>query len=340
MAGENVRIERIDLPVNDRLPGSLRYKCTHFFTFNLVPIMAQQTVIGIFDDASEAQQAVDQLVSAGFSRSNIDLSAQTGTYPDAGTSGAVIPDRHQNTSGTRTEEIVDDTKDVGSGIGSFFSSLFGDDDDNRNKYSRVADQGSVVTVHTQTEDEAERAADILDEAGAIDVNEKATQYGYGSTEMTAGAASGVTNVPTTEGGQTIKVVEENLAVGKRTVETGGVRLRSRIVARPIEESVRLREERVTVQRNPVNRPATAADLNAFQEGQIELRETAERAVVSKTANVVEEISVGKEVTERDEVIRDTVRKTEVEVENLGTTDQTVRTASTDGGLDDVTYSTK
>ena len=91
----------------------------------------------------------------------------------------------------------------------------------------------------------------------------------------------------------------------------------------------------------MSRPATAADLNAFQEGQIELTEHAEVPVVSKTANVVEEISVGKAVTEREEVIRDTVRSTEVDVENLGSTDQTVRTERT--GLssdDDVTYSIK
>ena len=292
------------------------------------------TVIGIFDDASEAQNAVDQLTSQGFSRHNIDLSAGRGN--DTLGSDALIPDRHVNTSGTRTEELVDDTKDVGSSVGSFFSSLFGsDDDEDTKKYSSVASRGSVVTVHADTDAQAEQAADILDEAGAVDVNERAAQYGYASTAPTA-----TTNTPPVigvEGDQTIQVIEENLEVGKRTVETGGVRLRSRIVAKPVEESIRLREERVTVNRTPVNRPATAADLDAFQEGQIEMTEHAEVPVVSKTANVVEEISVGKAITEREEVIRDTVRKTEVDVDNLGTTDSTTRPTGTDS--DEVTYST-
>lgn len=294
------------------------------------------TVIGIFDNASEAQQAVDQLVSSGFSRNSIDLSAgvsggQTG-------SDNLIPDRQVNTSGTRTEEIVDDTKDTGSGIGGFFSSLFGsDDDDDTGKYSTVGNRGSIVTVHTDTDEEAERAADILDDAGAVDVNERAAEYGYVSQSTTPMTGSKTPMMDTDED-QTLKVIEENLEVGKRTVETGGVRLRSRIVAKPVEESIRLREERVTVNRTPVNRPATAADLNAFQDGQIELTEHAEVPVVSKTANVVEEISVGKQVSERDEVIRDTVRKTEVDVENLGNTDQTIRPTGTDS--DEVTYSTK
>ena len=293
----------------------------------------------MFDNASDAQQAVDQLMNSGFSRSQVDLSAATQT--SMGDSDAIIPDRHVNTSGTRTEEIVDDTKDVGSSIGNFFSNLFGDDDaDERQKYARVASQHSVVTVHTETDDEAERAADILDDAGAIDVNEKAAVYdsltkapsaSMGAAFLTPEEMTRADNrTMPTDGDQTIKVIEENLEVGKRTVETGGVRLRSRIVAKPVEETVRLREERVTVNRTAVNRPATAADLNAFQDGQIEMTEHAEVPVVSKTAIVVEEISVGKAVTERDEVIRDTVRKTEVDVENLASTDQP----------DNVTYSTK
>ena len=243
------------------------------------------------------------------------------------------------------EEAVDDMKDVVSGIGNFFSSLFGGSDDS-DRYSRVAERSSLVTVHAQSEDEAERAADILDDNGAVDVNERDAQYSGLSTgmKMTTGTGmvgTGLTNATlNTNTGDTIKVVEENLQVGKREVETGGVRIRSRIVPRPVEESLRLREERVTVQRNPVNRPATAADLNAFKDSQIELTEYDEKAVVSKTANVVEEISIGKEVTERDEVIRDTLRKTEVDIENLGATDNTVRTDRTGLDTDDTTYSTK
>lgn len=303
------------------------------------------TVIGVFDNASEAQQAVEALVSDGFSRSSIDLSATQSGSSTSTTDGNLVQDRHHNTSGTYAEEVVDDTKDVGSGIGNFFSSLFGGSDDS-DRYSRVAERSSLVTVHAQSEDEAERAADILDDNGAVDVNERDAQYGGMSTGANATTGMGAIGTGLTDAtlntntGDTIKVVEENLQVGKREVETGGVRVRSRIVERPVEESLRLREERVTVQRNPVNRPATAADLNAFQEGQIEMRETAERAVVSKTANVVEEISIGKEVTERDEVIRDTVRKTEVDIENLGTTDTTVRTDRTGLDTDDTTYSTK
>jgi uncharacterized protein (TIGR02271 family) len=112
------------------------------------------------------------------------------------------------------------------------------------------------------------------------------------------------------------VIEEELNVGKRQVETGGMRVRSRIIDRPVEENLRLREERVTIERTPVNRPATESDLSTFRDGEIEVRERAEVPVVNKQARVVEEINVRKDVHERDEVVRDTVRKTEVEVDQL------------------------
>jgi len=114
----------------------------------------------------------------------------------------------------------------------------------------------------------------------------------------------------------IPIIEENIEVGKRTVQTGGVRLRSRIVEKPVEEQLRLRTERVYVERNPVDRPASEADFTTFKEGDVEVTEHAEVPVVSKEARVVEEVSLGKDVDTRTETVRDTVRKTEVDVDNL------------------------
>src|SRR5207237_10471150 len=81
-------------------------------------------------------------------------------------------------------------------------------------------------------------------------------------------------------------------------------------------SVRLREEHVVVNRRPVNRAVTDADLNNFREGEIELTERAEVPVVAKQARVVEEVEVGKQVEERQQTISDTVRRTDVEVEEI------------------------
>ncbi len=113
---------------------------------------------------------------------------------------------------------------------------------------------------------------------------------------------------------TIPVIEEELQVGKREVEKGGIRLRTRVVESPVSENVNLREEKIHIERTAVDRPANTSDL---QEGEIELTERAEVPVVSKEARVVEEVSLNKEVTEREETVSDTVRKTEVDVDRTG-----------------------
>jgi len=98
----------------------------------------------------------------------------------------------------------------------------------------------------------------------------------------------------------------------------------------VQEQVTLREEHVTVERRPVDRPVTQADMSAFQQGTIEVTERAEQAVVAKEARVVEEVVVGKEATERTETIQDTVRRTDVDVEELNTNDTTVMNTTTTG----------
>jgi uncharacterized protein (TIGR02271 family) len=134
---------------------------------------------------------------------------------------------------------------------------------------------------------------------------------------------------TDRGEEVIPVAEEQLRVGKRDVSHGRVRIRSYVVETPVEEQVTLREERVAVERRPVDRALGDAD-HAFQERTIEAEERGEEAVVSKEARVTEEVVVRKQAEQRTETVSDTVRQTEVEVEDergntisgTGTTDRT------------------
>jgi uncharacterized protein (TIGR02271 family) len=135
------------------------------------------------------------------------------------------------------------------------------------------------------------------------------------------------------------VVEEELQVGKRQVLRGGARVYSRVVEEPVEESVRLREERVRVERTPVNRPATEADLRAGEEKVVEVQEYAEEPVVAKQARVVEEVRVGKDVSERTETVRDTVRRTEVDVEDATKATGASATSTTGTTFDDTEFRT-
>jgi len=307
-----------------------------------------RTVIGFFDDAAEAQQAVQVLINSGVLQENIDLSkgrSSTSTpYTDTNASrlsstvGENI-NRPMDYDAARTGSDVDtgtgysdaaniqsayDEDKHESGISRFFKNLFGDDDD-ADKFTRIARSSeAIVTVHAQSKDEAERAADILDDNGAIDVDKRASDYGYSGSGYnsinpenvnTTNYNAGSTDITNNES-RKIPIIEENLEVGKEEIETGGKRLRSRIVERPVEENLRLREEHVYVQRTPVDREATDSDFDKFEERDIEMIEHAEVPIVNKQARVVEEVSLKKDTDERSEKIEDTVRKTELDVENI------------------------
>ena len=100
-------------------------------------------------------------------------------------------------------------------------------------------------------------------------------------------------------------------------QRGGVRLYTRVTERPVEETVRLRDETVHVERRPVDRRATEADVAAARERTVEVTETDEEPAVRRQARVVEEVVVSKDVEERTETVRDRVRRTEVEVAPVG-----------------------
>jgi stress response protein YsnF len=254
-----------------------------------------QTVIGIFEKGIDAQTAVQKLESNRIPSDHIDISNQT-------------KDQVKGTTERRDSDSVS----------SFFGSLFGSNEDETKKYSDVARRGWVVTVHADTKQEAEKAAQTLDQCGAVDVDEHAKQFRGKTPTGTMNQGTG------TSSSQSIPIIEENMKVGKREVETGGVRLRSRIVERPVEEHLRLREEHVNVQRTPANRPATEKDFANFKEGSFEMKEHAEVPVVSKEARVVEEIRLSKEQTQHDETVRGTVRKTDVEVDKMNPENKQIR----------------
>jgi uncharacterized protein (TIGR02271 family) len=391
----------------------------------------QHTLVAVFDNRSDAQNALDELLASGFERSRVNLS------------GADATGQSDSLTGSSTTTDTAHEEGIGASIKHFFTGLFGEDSDAHvQKYSNVVSSGHyAVTVVTDTEPEVERAADVVERFGPVDIDERHDQLtggniaggsfsgaaasgvlgsassgyasqsgslqsgqagslqssagddnGFFSTQSlndpvprdstyqeaqgqslqtglspnvgsaslqgtaslqdsddaslggtalqssgslqsdsslqrdsslsgsqqysSAGSLSGTT--ASNVGDRTaIPVVQEDLKVGKREVQRGGVRVFSRIVETPVNESVNLREEHVSVERRPVDQPLSAADAAAFKEQSIELRETAEEAVVQKTARVVEEVVVGKEVSERQQQINDTVRHTDVQVESLG-----------------------
>jgi uncharacterized protein (TIGR02271 family) len=118
-------------------------------------------------------------------------------------------------------------------------------------------------------------------------------------------------------GETVREVEEQLSVGKRKVASGGVRVTTSVSERPVQKTVTLREERVEVERRPADRELRPGEAEAaFAERTVEMLGTGEEASVRKEARVVGEVALGKRVEERNETVKDSVRRTEVEVEEI------------------------
>jgi uncharacterized protein (TIGR02271 family) len=159
-------------------------------------------------------------------------------------------------------------------------------------------------------------AGVASTAATAGASPTSAMAGQPSTPAAGASATGARASTAASDTGTIKVLEERLRVGKREVAAGAVRVRSYVVERPVEEQVSLHEERVRVERHPVDRTVTAADAaGAFQERTIEAQARSEEAVVQKDVRVVEEIGIKKEAGDRTETVHDTVRKTEVDVED-------------------------
>jgi uncharacterized protein (TIGR02271 family) len=170
----------------------------------------------------------------------------------------------------------------------------GFDEDDARGYAKAARGGKTLVAARAPENKVDAAAEIIERyesAGAEGAKEQ---------------------------GETVQEIEEELSVGKRKVATGGVRVTTKVSEQPVEETVTLREERVEAERKPASRTLSAEEAEAaFEEKTVEMMGTSEQAEVSKQARVVGEVAVGKQVKEREETVKDTVRRTEVEVEKVG-----------------------
>jgi uncharacterized protein (TIGR02271 family) len=259
-----------------------------------------KTVVGLFNSTTEAEEVKAKLEASGYDTGHISVHAQDN-------------DNEETSSTTRSYD-ADNVRDnhtheesIGQRIGDFFRNLVGGDEDVHHHYATGVNSGGALLTATVDDEDAGAVADILHQYGARDIDDSAEGTGQRRNEYG--------NAANRNGETTIPVVEEQLNVGKREVDRGGVRIYSHVVEKPAEADVTLRDERIDVTRRPVDRPATAEDFAGGNKS-FELRATGEEAVVEKRGRVVEEIHLDKQSSNHTENIRDTVRKTEVEVENL------------------------
>lgn len=205
--------------------------------------------------------------------------------------------------------ISRDQVEVLSGNGNGASSLIGKlseqgvEKDEAAAYAEAIGKGrSMVTVQAPDE-RADETFEMMNDLGAQDLDELLAD------------AQGAQEQEETE--ETVPVVEEQVSIGKRKVMRGGVRVTSTVSERPIEETLRLREETVEVEQTSADRKLSPQEAEkAFAQKSVELAETAEEAVISKEARVVEEVSLRKSAAEREETVQTKARRTDVKVEKL------------------------
>jgi uncharacterized protein (TIGR02271 family) len=248
------------------------------------------SIVGCFDNPADARAVQQELISAGLPRENVRL----------------VAEESRRTTTTTTQDDPGMWQSIKEAFG------FADERD-RSTYTEAARRGSVIVTVDAPDPAVHQAIAIMRRHNVVDLDSREAEW---RQQGWAGVpAAGQQQSARREGEEVVPVVEEELRVGKRQVQQGGIRVYSRVTERPVEENVNLRQERVSVERRPVDRPITDRD-RAFQEKAIEATETREEAVVDKHARVVEEVAVRKDVEEQTETVRDTVRKTDVEVEQI------------------------
>jgi stress response protein YsnF len=249
--------------------------------------MQGHNLVAVFPSYAAADEARSRLLSAGVSESNLRLSA---SQQDPASIQATQP-AHE---------------------GGFLDWLFGDaPDEHRTWYKENLNSGrTALSVHVR-DNEFERVQGILEECNPVDIDDE------GLPSTIAAASVGVQSAPTSgvrpaNEDTVIPIVEEELEVGKRQTERR-FRVRAYSVGRNVEEQVQLRDERIVVEHRPISSPAVngAAGL---EDREFEVIERHEEPVVAKTARATEEVVVRKDVSDRTETVRDTVRETKVDVD--------------------------
>ncbi|MCF2447088.1 hypothetical protein L0657_24250 [Dyadobacter sp. CY345] len=119
------------------------------------------TVVAIFDSKNSAEQAEQYLISAGYSPSQIEM--KIASYKN----DAPFPVSEQEDAA-----ILDK-------ITAFFKDLFGADHEEVSRYAHASKAGVILTVHTETHNEAEKVSEMLDAYGAEDATEHSEAHAGG-----------------------------------------------------------------------------------------------------------------------------------------------------------------
>jgi len=276
--------------------------------------MAYETLVAVFDTPEHAEAAVEALKAGGFHEDDIS-----------------IFDNDRLSAGTST--ISKDVKAAGLWHRMFGTGLYKHE---AAVFGQTVDQGGTVLSLRVLDSEVAHAIGILDLHRPIDVHDRAVTSGIATAATVETAAKAIAEVPVAVAqkvavtpkiadthGEVLRLAEEQLQVGKQNVEAGRTRVRRFTTEREVSADVTLHEEHAELLRRAISEPAKIADLD-WSDRSIEVIETAEQALVSKTARVVEEVALDKIGTDHIETVHEKLRRQQAEVERIDATGKPVR----------------
>ena len=277
--------------------------------------MSDETIVAVFESRSAADNAARALEAIGIPGSAIERHSkeQPRTEP------AKQPDSLPPSTGFFFWDLM-------------FAAATPHQD--RSSYDRNIERGATVLAVTVSEDEGDKVMSILESRSPIELDHRGdegeapaeSEANEGREALVRQPSKGSEETPSgaretprrreqdseEEGEEVIPLAEEELRVGKRLVNRGTTRIRRYVVETPVEKAVSLHDERAVVERRrPVTDEATGEH---FTEKTVEVTETSEVPTVEKSARLKEEVAIRREGHEREEVVEDTVRREEVDVE--------------------------
>jgi len=223
--------------------------------------------------------------------------------------------------GSSSGGMLDKIKSVFTGqeTGTIYNDLvdLGVPQDDASYYQREYEVGhSIVAVPAAGR--MQEVTDILARYGGYGANRRFAQ----TTDTTSTASTGVRETGTegvqetaTEGEQRVRLREEQLRAQKQPVETGEARLRKDVVSEQQSMDVPVTHEEVYVERRPGSGQPTDQPLGEGETYRVPVRD--EQVSVDKQAVEREEVSMGKRPVEETKRVSDTVRREEARVERTG-----------------------
>jgi uncharacterized protein (TIGR02271 family) len=247
--------------------------------------MSYEKVVAVYDTEESANAALKSLTSSGYRTDDISVIRSEGEAERAG------------------------LREPG-----LWQRLFGRDLDHPEAavLGRSFKDGSVIVAVRVSELDAPKVVSLLDSHKPVDVMDRAKAYGL------VGATPAVPKTPIPAkmaGEEMLRVAEEQLNVGKRTIEAGHTRVRRYVIEKPAEANITLHEEHAEVMRRAISDPAYVKDID-WSDKTIDVTETVEEAVVNKTAHITEEVVVRRQGSDRTQTVHETVRRQQIDVDHL------------------------